>query len=235
MIPQRVVSFRRNPFDIQGNLIQQKRFFQNDNSILRLYLQTGVLMRKVSLWVVVIGVMMLAGCAKKMTEEQLYAEAQKFEQQQDADKLIKVYEELVDRFPKSQKADEALYKLALVYQNNKQDFPKAIACHERLMKNYPHSKFVSQAHFMSAFIYANDLRDFEKARAAYNSFIEAYPQHELVPSVKWELEHLGQDISQIDLFSNASAQPQEKPAGQGNGATKAQTAKTQAAKKATKP
>ncbi len=40
---------------------------------------------------------------------------------------------------------------------------------------------------------------FDKAKKAYEEFLKEYPDHELAPSVKWELEHLGQDISQIDL------------------------------------
>lgn len=182
-------------------------------------------MRKISLLVLAVALPMLVGCAKKMSEEQLYGEAKKFEQQQDVDKLLKVYEELVDRFPKSQKADFALYKLALVYQNNKQDFAKAVACYERLMKEYPQSSHVSQAHFMSGFIYANDLKDIEKARTAYTTFIEAYPDHELVPSVRWELEHLGQDINKIELFTNSNAPNDSKALTQANGAPTAQSTK----------
>jgi len=43
------------------------------------------------------------------------------------------------------------------------------------------------------------IREIEKARAAYQEFLQKWPTHELASSVKWELEHLGQDISQIDL------------------------------------
>jgi hypothetical protein len=81
---------------------------------------------------------------------------------------------------------------------------------------------------MSAFIYANDLKDIEKARAAYKSFVETYPQHELVPSVKWELEHLGQDINDIELFTNSASSKGEKPLASKAGA------KAQPAKKAAK-
>jgi hypothetical protein len=88
---------------------------------------------------------------------------------------------------------------------------------------------------MSAFIYANDLKDLEKARARYASFLEAFPQHELVPSVQWELEHLGQDISQIDLFSKAANQQDQQPLVRANGATKGQAAKGQVTKKSVKP
>ncbi len=162
----------------------------------------------------------LASCAKKMSEEQLYAEAQNLEKQEKVDSLITIYEEFVDRFPKSEKADQALYRLALIYQNNKQDFKTAVAAHERLIKDYPQSRFVSQSHFMAAFIYANDLKDLEKARARYATFLEAFPQHELVPSVQWELKHLGQDISQIDLFSKLGEPQKKAPLAQVNGVAK---------------
>lgn len=160
------------------------------------------------------------GCSQKMSEAQLYAEAQKFEAQEETEMLVKIYEELLDRFPKNEKADQVLYKLALIYQNNKQDFAKAVACHERLMQKYPQSRFVSQSHFMTGFIYANDIKDLEKARHAYSSFLEAYPQHELVPSVKWELDHLGQDISAIDIFAKANPEQEKAPVAATSGEAK---------------
>jgi len=52
---------------------------------------------------------------------------------------------------------------------------------------------------MIGYRYANDLNDLEKAKEAYNEFLQKYPEHELAPSVQWELDHLGQDISEIEL------------------------------------
>ena len=40
----------------------------------------------------------------------------------------------------------------------------------------------------------------DSARIEYLAFLEKYPDHELVPSVKWEMENLGKDISDIDIF-----------------------------------
>jgi hypothetical protein len=56
---------------------------------------------------------------------------------------------------------------------------------------------------MIGYIYANHLKDFEKARNHYNQFLEKYPQHELTTSVQWEIDHLGKDISEIDIFANS--------------------------------
>lgn len=177
-------------------------------------------MRKLLPLFLIIAAGWVLGCSKKMSEAQLYAEVQKFETQEEVEMLVNIYQELLDRFPKSEKADQVLYKLALIYQNNKHDFANAIACHERLMKEYPQSRYVSQSHFMAGFIYANEIKDLEKARDAYNSFLGAYPQHELVPSVRWELEHLGQDISAIDIFAKANPEQQKAPAAATAGAAK---------------
>jgi len=171
-------------------------------------------MRTILSLLLVAGMLALVACSKKMTEDQLYAQARTVEAAGETDKLIAVYEELADRFSASPKADEVLYKLALLYQNKKQDFAKAVACHTRLREKYSQSRYVPQAHFMSAFIYANDLKDLDKARQEYNSFLQAYPQHELAPSVKWELDHLGQDISTLDLFSNSGQTAKETPLAQ---------------------
>jgi hypothetical protein len=77
---------------------------------------------------------------------------------------------------------------------------------------------------MIGYIYANHVKDFDKAKEAYNSFIEKYPEHELVTSVKWEIDHLGKDISEIDIFvsskdgqtvSETPGAPTGKPANSG--------------------
>ena len=52
---------------------------------------------------------------------------------------------------------------------------------------------------MIGYRYANDIHDLDKAKAAYQEFLKKYPNHELASSVKWELAHLGQDLSEIEL------------------------------------
>jgi TolA-binding protein len=142
---------------------------------------------------------MISGCGQKMTEEQLYAQVLDFQGKQQWSELASTYENLVKSFPKSAKADEHLYNLGMVYANNTKEYQKAIDTWKRLLDKYPQSRLVINTKFMIGYCYANDMKVLDKAREAYQKFLADYPNHELAPSVQWELDHLGQDISEIDL------------------------------------
>jgi outer membrane protein assembly factor BamD (BamD/ComL family) len=179
--------------------------------------------RKLLLSVLALSGFLATGCAKKMTEEQLFAEAQKFEVKEDIDGALKVYEELSDRFPHSPHADSVLQKLGMIYLNKKEEFGKAVAAYERLVEKFPQSKYQAQSLFMIGYIYANHIKDFDKAKNHYNQFLEKYPKHELTTSVQWELDHLGKDISEIDIFTNSQEGQQPAngtPAGKTGAAAK---------------
>jgi TolA-binding protein len=147
--------------------------------------------------------LLVSGCSKKMSEEQLFAEAQKFEAKEDMDGALKIYEELSERFPNSSHADSVLQKLGMIYLNKKAQFDKAVAIYERIVEKFPQSKYQPQSLFMIGYIYANHIKNFAKARTYYDQFIAQYPEHELTASVQWELQHLGKDISEIDIFDSA--------------------------------
>jgi len=142
---------------------------------------------------------MISGCGEKLSEEQLRATALDLENKEQWAEAAKIYERLVKAYPQSPRAAETIYRLGITYANNLKDFNKAVATHQRIVKDYPNSNFVKQSTFMIGYLYANDLKDLQKAKAAYEDFLQKWPTHELASSVKWELEHLGQDISQIDL------------------------------------
>ncbi len=142
---------------------------------------------------------LVMGCGEKMTEEQLYAQALDFQSKQQWDDVVKTYEKLIKMYPESPKADEHLYNLGMVYANNVKAYDKAIKTWKKLIEQYPQSTRVVNTKFMIGYCYANNVGDLDKARAAYQDFLEEYPNHELAPSVQWELDHLGQDISDIEL------------------------------------
>jgi TolA-binding protein len=156
-------------------------------------------MRKFYPVLLVLVMAVMWGCGEKLTEEQLRAKALDYENKEQWTEAVKMYERLVKAYPQSNRAAETLYRLGITYANNLKDFKKAVETHRRIVKDYPNSNFVKQSTFMMGFLYANDLKDLEKAKAAYQEFLQKWPTHELASSVKWELEHLGQDISQIDL------------------------------------
>ncbi len=53
---------------------------------------------------------------------------------------------------------------------------------------------------MIGYHYANSIGELDSAKVYYQKFIDKFPDNELVNSVKWELDHLGQDINDIDFL-----------------------------------
>jgi outer membrane protein assembly factor BamD (BamD/ComL family) len=139
------------------------------------------------------------GCGEKLTEEQLRANALDFENREQWQEAATMYERMVKAYPQSKFAEETLYRLGVIYANNLKDFQKSVDSYQKLIKKYPKSDLVVQSSFMIGYRYANDMKDLKRAKAAYEEFIKTWPNHELAASVKWELEHLGQDVSEIDL------------------------------------
>ncbi|MBN2354823.1 tetratricopeptide repeat protein [candidate division KSB1 bacterium] len=148
---------------------------------------------------------LIIGCGEKLTEDQLRANALDFENREQWQEAAQMYERLVKAYPKSKRAEETLYRLGVIYANNLKGFERSVETYRRLVKKYPESDYVIQSSFMIGYRYANDIKDLKRARQAYEDFMKKWPEHELAASVKWELEHLGEDISDIELqLSNPS-------------------------------
>ncbi len=169
------------------------------------------LTKTMSITIILLGLAILA-CGQKRTEEELLKLAQEYEAEENFNEAVKTYEEQLDDYPKGRYADEAIERTAFIYYNNIHDFKKAVEYHERLIKDYPDSEFVGRARFMIGFIYANNLENYELAKQYYNEFLELHPESELSESVKWELEHLGQDVNNQldDLFGNEKSDDKSK-------------------------
>jgi tetratricopeptide (TPR) repeat protein len=147
------------------------------------------------------------GCGMFESEQELRTKALDFEKAEKFDEALAVYEQLLESFPKSEQTPETLQKIAFIYYNKHNDFAKAIECHQLLIDEYSDSRFAPQASFMIGYIYANDLKDYDVARHKYNEFLDTFKDHELVESVKWELEHLGKDVDEqlSELFENTES------------------------------
>ena len=152
-------------------------------------------------------VILLLACSQKMTEEQMTAQIIDLQDKQQWEDVVKTYEDLIKTYPKSEKADEHLYQLGMTYANNVKKYRTAIETWEELLTKHPDSRLIINTKFMIGYCYANDIKDLDKAREAYQSFLNEYPNHELSASVQWELNHLGQDISDIDLQLGEEPEP----------------------------
>ncbi|MFA7331427.1 MAG: tetratricopeptide repeat protein [Candidatus Delongbacteria bacterium] len=107
-------------------------------------------------------------------------------------------------------ATELLSKGEMYYKDRK--LVEALDQFKQFVEYYPDSSQAARCSFMIGFIYANDFQDTLRARQAYKSFLDAFPAADpgLRMSAEWELEHLGQNISELE-FLNPPTQP-GKPA-----------------------
>jgi len=132
---------------------------------------------KKELSVFMIIIFLLFGCSKTSDKEYLDKASEDIKNGNISEAII-AYEKLVEEYPESDLAAEALVK-------------KAADIFYSVAEKYPKSKQAPQSLFMAGFIYANELQNYEGAKKAYNLFIKKYPGHDLSASAKDELENMG--------------------------------------------
>ncbi|MDZ7266377.1 MAG: tetratricopeptide repeat protein [candidate division KSB1 bacterium] len=145
--------------------------------------------------------------ANTLGEDALRNEIKNHESRQEFDSVLLLSQALVKRFPKAEDRDEVLQRIGMLCLNHEQQYQRAVDAFQKLVSDFPQSRHVPQAQFMIGYIYANHIKDLDRARTAYTIFKQKYPDHELVPSVEWELEHLGQDVSELNLFTDSKDNP----------------------------
>lgn len=92
------------------------------------------------------------------------------------------------------------------------DFQGAIASYAQIVKGFPKSPQAPQCQFMIGYLYANHLKNMDMAKQAYRDFIKLYPEHQLVKDAQWELDHLGQDVNEIEELNKILAKDATVPA-----------------------
>ena len=123
-------------------------------------------------------------------------------------KTVNTLNYLIGHYPKHEISPKAQYLIGDIYMNDLRDFSKAIGSYNKVVELFYGSDQDAHAQFMIGYIYANVLNDNEKAKETYAVFLEKYPKHELVPSVRFELEYLGMDINEIPVLKHiAGDQP----------------------------
>jgi len=92
---------------------------------------------------------------------------------------------------------DACLSLGRIYFESLNDYPKALKYYDSVYVEYFYHPGRAQAVFMMGYIYANGLKDYRRAEGYYSEFLRTYPDHELVQSVRFELDHLGQDADDV--------------------------------------
>jgi TolA-binding protein len=117
---------------------------------------------------------------------------------------ITSYQNLLEEYPESELAPDAIVQQATLYHGNKvtnisrqESLRKAAELFASVSEQYPNSKQATQSLFMAGFIYANEIDDYDKAKEVYNTFLNKYPDHELAASAEEELNYMGLSAEEI--------------------------------------
>ena len=153
-------------------------------------------MRKNLLFIVFIGFIFFS-CSKTSDKEYMEMADQKIENG-NVSEAISDYQKLVEEYPESELAPEAIVMQATLYHENKvknisrtESLIKAADLFVSVSEKYPENEKAPSSLFMAGFIYANELQDYTKAKAVYNLFLKKYPDNELASSANEELKNLG--------------------------------------------
>jgi TolA-binding protein len=136
----------------------------------------------------------MPGCGKEPTEEELLKSATKHHAEDEYDEAINDFQMLVERFPKSDKVPEALYGMAAIRLNKKKEFAKAESLFTELTMEYPNDPTAPAAAYQRARIYVEHLHKPDSAIAAYEYFLIRYPNAISASSARMELSELKKPV-----------------------------------------
>ncbi len=144
----------------------------------------------------------LIGCGK--SAEDYMKDASEKLKAQNVSEAVASYQKILEEFPQSEQAPEALYQLATIYQglllpnlSREESLIQAITSFKAVYEKYPKNKFAPVSLFMSGFIMANELHQYDEATKTYSLFLDKFPDHQLAQSAKDELENMGLEPDEI--------------------------------------
>jgi TolA-binding protein len=132
----------------------------------------------------------LTGCSKEPTEDELLKSATRSFSEDDFDKALEGYSSLTTKFPKSDKVPEALYAMGVIYSNKKKEYAKAESIYTRLALGYPDDPTAASAAYQRARIFAQHLKKPDSAIAAYEYCLKRYPGAMSASAAQTELDEL---------------------------------------------
>jgi tetratricopeptide (TPR) repeat protein len=80
-----------------------------------------------------------------LNDDILYLKGKLYERKRDYTSAEAMYQEIVDKYPKEIRADNALYNLAQLYEHQLNNIEKAKACYEKIFMEYTDSTFAIDA------------------------------------------------------------------------------------------
>jgi TolA-binding protein len=164
-----------------------------------------------ALTMAVLFAIMVAGCGGKSAEEEMATAQASFDQarqavdslQRKADlvalftPVVQAYELVAADHPKSEQAEQALFRAAELRSQYLNDIPGAVALYKRHAEHFPAAPKAPTALFMVGYLYNNVLLKPDSAEFVYKKFLELYPQSELATSAQYELQTIGKTPEEL--------------------------------------
>lgn len=138
---------------------------------------------------------LLIGCAKQATEDELLKSATFHHRQDEFDAALSDFQELTEKYPTSSKMPEVLYAMGIIYQYEKKEFRKAESLYTKLVMNFPADPTAQGAAYQRARLLAWNLHQPDSAIAAYDLFLQRYPDILAASSARQELDSLKKSIA----------------------------------------
>lgn len=157
----------------------------------------------------IIPICVLAGCSGPSAEE-YFTQAQQAQTAQDFPQAMGLYEKVIAEHPQSDVAEDAMFMIATILNNDLHEYDAAIDAYKRYTRTYTEGKETAIAMFLIGYLYNNELQNFDSASVAYRRFLEKFPVHEMAQAAQFELDNLGK--SPEELLEAASQQTDEAQA-----------------------
>ncbi|MFC1618681.1 tol-pal system YbgF family protein [Candidatus Neomarinimicrobiota bacterium] len=158
---------------------------------------------RLKIWTFTVSLLLLiAACGVKQTAEQLWDSSEQALKARKYSRAIKSLETLISAYPDHAITPRAKLQIGDIYMNNMNKIDNSLEAYGEAAENYPNTEEGAKALFMVGFVNANHLQDLGAAEDAYLDFLHRYPNHELIPSVRFELENLGRSIDEIEALQD---------------------------------
>jgi tol-pal system protein YbgF len=111
---------------------------------------------------------------KELSEDEIYRQAKQAFDQGNSDAARNKFKELIERYPKSERADNAQFWIGEIYYREKW-YEKAILEYQKVIENYPKGNKVPASLLKQGFAFLN-LGDKANARLILQELIKKYPK-----------------------------------------------------------
>ncbi|MBW7848673.1 MAG: hypothetical protein H3C41_11400 [Bacteroidales bacterium] len=128
-------------------------------------------------------------------EQKLFGQNDEYNEQ-DAYRLMELYQRFADSLPDDKKTPDYLFKAADISMFQ-MDGEKTIGFYDQIMEHYPNYPNAPMCLFLKAFVYDNRIGDTAMAHRFYSEFVRNYPDHEFADDAEVAIKNLGKSPEEL--------------------------------------